>query len=62
MPDNLGDLDDKIASLPSSQRDEINEDLHRRHEHRPELAMVGSVRRTDGAERGDNRPGACRYA
>ncbi|MBD8507236.1 NADP-dependent isocitrate dehydrogenase [Hoyosella sp. G463] len=40
----LGDLYDKIESLPSSQRDEIIEDLHRCHEHRPELAMVDSSR------------------
>jgi len=40
----LGDLYDKIESLPSSQRDEIIKDLHDCHEHRPELAMVDSAR------------------
>ncbi|CKO24314.1 isocitrate dehydrogenase [NADP] [Mycobacterium tuberculosis] len=38
------DLYSKIESLPASQRDEIIEDLHRCHEHRPELAMVDSAR------------------
>lgn len=37
------DLYDKIESLPGSQRDEIIEDLHACHEHRPELAMVDSA-------------------
>ncbi|MEZ7236572.1 NADP-dependent isocitrate dehydrogenase [Rhodococcus sp. GXMU-t2271] len=40
----LGDLYDKIETLPSTQRDEINQDLHNCHEHRPELAMVDSAR------------------
>jgi len=40
----LSDLYSKIDSLPASQRDEIIEDLHRCHEHRPELAMVDSAR------------------
>ncbi|AEF42893.1 NADP-dependent isocitrate dehydrogenase [Hoyosella subflava] len=40
----LGDLYDKIETLPSSQRDEIIKDLHECHEHRPELAMVDSAR------------------
>ncbi|MDA4109071.1 NADP-dependent isocitrate dehydrogenase [Mycolicibacterium holsaticum] len=40
----LSDLYDKIESLPASQRDEIIDDLHRCHEHRPELAMVDSAR------------------
>lgn len=40
----LSDLYSKIGSLPASQRDEIIEDLHRCHEHRPELAMVDSAR------------------
>ena len=40
----LSDLYSKIESLPRSQRDEIIEDLHRCHEHRPELAMVDSAR------------------
>ena len=35
-------LYDKIASLPASKREEIIEDLHRCHEHRPKLAMVDS--------------------
>lgn len=37
-------LYDKIASLPTSQRDEIIRDLHACHEHRPELAMVDSAK------------------
>ncbi|MEQ0681950.1 NADP-dependent isocitrate dehydrogenase, partial [Mycobacterium tuberculosis] len=41
----LSDLYSKIESLPASQRDEIIEDLHRCHEHRPELAMVDSAQR-----------------
>ncbi len=40
----LSDLYGKIESLPASQRDEIIDDLHRCHEHRPELAMVDSAR------------------
>src|SRR6201997_3174473 len=40
----LSDLYSKIESLPATQRDEIIEDLHRCHEHRPELAMVDSAR------------------
>ncbi|MDQ2638260.1 MAG: NADP-dependent isocitrate dehydrogenase, partial [Actinomycetota bacterium] len=40
----LSDLYDKIESLPASLRDEIIDDLHRCHEHRPELAMVDSAR------------------
>ncbi|MBS9534048.1 NADP-dependent isocitrate dehydrogenase [Mycobacterium sp. M1] len=37
------DLYNKIDTLPASQRDEIVEDLHACHEHRPELAMVDSA-------------------
>ncbi|MDP9045154.1 MAG: NADP-dependent isocitrate dehydrogenase [Pseudomonadota bacterium] len=37
-------LYDKIATLPSSKRDEIVRDLHACHEHRPELAMVDSAK------------------
>lgn len=40
----LSDLYEKIASLPASQHDEIIDDLHACHEHRPELAMVDSAR------------------
>ena len=40
----LVDLYDKIETLPSAQRDEIIQDLHNCHEHRPELAMVDSAR------------------
>lgn len=40
----LSDLYAKIESLPASQREEIIEDLHRCHEHRPELAMVDSAK------------------
>ena len=36
------DLYNKIAKLPESQREEILDDLHACHEHRPELAMVDS--------------------
>lgn len=39
----MADLYDKIETLPQSQRDEIIEDLHACHEHRPELAMVDSA-------------------
>ena len=38
------DLYNKIATLPESQREEIMEDLHACHEHRPELAMVDSAK------------------
>ena len=38
------DLYNKIESLPASQRDEIIQDIHACHEHRPELAMVDSAR------------------
>lgn len=40
----LSDLYDKIEALPASQREEIIEDLHKCHEHRPELAMVDSAK------------------
>ncbi len=40
----MSDLYDKIASLPASQREEIVQDIHAVHEHRPELAMVDSAR------------------
>lgn len=40
----LSDLYSKIETLPASQHDEIIDDLHRCHEHRPELAMVDSAR------------------
>jgi isocitrate dehydrogenase len=40
----LSDLYSKIESLPASKHDEIIEDLHKCHEHRPELAMVDSAR------------------
>ena len=38
------DLYNKIATLPESQRDEVMDDLHACHEHRPELAMVDSAK------------------
>ena len=38
------DLYNKIATLTESQREEIMEDLHACHEHRPELAMVDSAK------------------
>ncbi|WP_157271703.1 NADP-dependent isocitrate dehydrogenase [Azohydromonas aeria] len=37
-------LYDKIATLPSTKREEIIRDLHACHEHRPELAMVDSAK------------------
>ncbi|MCH5642733.1 MULTISPECIES: NADP-dependent isocitrate dehydrogenase [unclassified Gordonia (in: high G+C Gram-positive bacteria)] len=40
----LSDLYSKIESLPASKREEIVDDLHKCHEHRPELAMVDSAR------------------
>ncbi|QKT07183.1 NADP-dependent isocitrate dehydrogenase [Gordonia sp. X0973] len=40
----MSDLYSKIEALPTSKRDEIIEDLHECHEHRPELAMVDSAR------------------
>ena len=40
----MSDLYDKIESLPASQREEIIQDIHACHEHRPELAMVDSAR------------------
>lgn len=40
----MANLYAKIATLPVSVRDEINKDLHACHEHRPELAMVDSVK------------------
>ncbi|CAN5698936.1 NADP-dependent isocitrate dehydrogenase [soil metagenome] len=38
------DLYNKIEALPASQREEIIQDIHDVHEHRPELAMVDSAR------------------
>ncbi len=40
----MSDLYNKIESLPASQREEIINDIHACHEHRPELAMVDSAR------------------
>ncbi|MGU3292683.1 NADP-dependent isocitrate dehydrogenase [Williamsia sp. M5A3_1d] len=40
----LSDLYSKIDSLPATKREEIVDDLHKCHEHRPELAMVDSAR------------------
>ena len=40
----MSDLYAKIATLPSSQREEIIRDLHACQEHRPELAMVDSAK------------------
>ncbi|WP_032369028.1 NADP-dependent isocitrate dehydrogenase [Rhodococcoides fascians] len=40
----LSDLYSKIEALPSAQREEIIDDLHKCHETRPELAMVDSAR------------------
>ncbi|MCV7279238.1 NADP-dependent isocitrate dehydrogenase [Mycolicibacterium flavescens] len=40
----MSDLYDKIQTLPASQREEIIQDIHAVHEHRPELAMVDSAR------------------
>jgi isocitrate dehydrogenase len=40
----LSDLYNKIEALPASQREEIVNDLHACHEHRPELAMVDSAK------------------
>jgi len=40
----LNNLYEKIAGLPGSQREEIEEDLHACHAHRPELAMVDSAK------------------
>ncbi|MDG4666979.1 NADP-dependent isocitrate dehydrogenase [Mycobacterium sp. 236(2023)] len=40
----LSDLYSKIETLPASQREEIINDLHACHEHRPELAMVDSAK------------------
>jgi isocitrate dehydrogenase len=40
----MADLYDKIAILPESRREEIVQDLHACHEHRPELAMVDSAK------------------
>jgi isocitrate dehydrogenase len=38
------DLYNKIESLPSFQREQIIQDIHAVHEHRPELAMVDSAK------------------
>jgi isocitrate dehydrogenase len=40
----MSDLYNKIEALPASQREEIVQDIHAVHEHRPELAMVDSAR------------------
>lgn len=42
--DGLGSVYDKIASLPRSQREEIEEDIQACYATRPELAMVDSVK------------------
>ncbi len=38
------DLYNKIATLPQSMQDEIKQDIHACHEHRPKLAMVDSAK------------------
>ncbi|MFC5462362.1 NADP-dependent isocitrate dehydrogenase [Massilia niabensis] len=40
----MADLYNKIATLPASQREEIERDLHACQEHRPALAMVDSTK------------------
>ncbi|CAN7500118.1 NADP-dependent isocitrate dehydrogenase [Massilia sp. LjRoot122] len=40
----MADLYNKIADLPTSQREEIERDLHACQEHRPALAMVDSTK------------------
>ena len=40
----MATLYEKIQTLPSSVREEIERDLHACHEHRPELAMVDSAK------------------
>ena len=40
----LSSVYEKIESLPRSQREEILEDIHACYEHRPELAMVDSLK------------------
>ncbi|MGB0467498.1 MAG: NADP-dependent isocitrate dehydrogenase [Pontibacterium sp.] len=40
----IGSVYDKIATLPRSKREEIEEAIHACHEHRPEMAMVDSVK------------------
>ena len=40
----LGSVYEKIAGLPGSLREEIENDLHACHENRPELAMVDSAK------------------
>lgn len=40
----MSNLYDKIQSLPESKREEIIQDLHACHEHRPALAMVDSAK------------------
>ncbi|EAR60602.1 NADP-dependent isocitrate dehydrogenase [Neptuniibacter caesariensis] len=38
----IGSVYDKIATLPTSKREEIEEAIHKCYEHRPKLAMVDS--------------------
>ncbi|MEM8563134.1 MAG: NADP-dependent isocitrate dehydrogenase [Pseudomonadota bacterium] len=40
----LSSVYEKIQSLPRSQQEDILEDIHKCYEHRPELAMVDSVK------------------
>ena len=40
----MANLYDKLATLPQSQRDEVQRDLHACQEHRPPLAMVDSAK------------------
>ncbi|MFL6707811.1 MAG: NADP-dependent isocitrate dehydrogenase [Massilia sp.] len=40
----MADLYNKIATLPASQREEVERDLHACQEHRPPLAMVDSAK------------------
>ena len=40
----MGNLYEKVATLPTAQREEVLKDLHACHEGRPELAMVDSAK------------------
>ena len=40
----LSSVTEKIKQLPESKQEQIQEDLHKCYEHRPEIAMVDSVK------------------
>src|SRR3546814_21102359 len=56
----MAQLYEKIKTLPESQYEEVMRDLHACHEHRPELAMVDSAKRSEERRVGKECVSTCR--